>query len=98
MSYIYEKFDYSMFESRFRDYNRLGQFPTGLRALWNYIESVTFCSEEPIELDVIALCCEYEETDIENVLHEYGMDDIQELYDHTLVIEIDDDTIIFERF
>ena len=98
MSYIYEKFDYSMFEQRFRDYGRLKQFPTGLRALWDFLEGLAEDTGEPFELDVLALCCEFTEDDIESVLHDYGMEDIQELYDHTFVIEVDDETIIYERF
>lgn len=39
MTYLYEPFDYSMFEARFKDYGRLSNFPTGLRALYSHLES-----------------------------------------------------------
>ena len=50
------------FTDAFRDYNRQNNFSyEGLTALYDYlIEYEESCGEE-IELDVIALCCEYTE-------------------------------------
>jgi len=96
--YLFEKLDYSLFESRFKDYNRLGQFPTGLRDLFDYLESLAEDAETPLELDVIALCCEYTEDTIENVLKEYSLDSLEELQAETLVIEVDSETIIYQNY
>ena len=70
----------------------------GLRALFDYLESCEIDNGEELELDVIALCCEYTEDSIDNVLEAYNIDDIEELYENTIVIEVDDDTIIYAEF
>ena len=36
-----EKYDYSMFEARFRDYGRLENFPNGLQELYDYPEDLS---------------------------------------------------------
>lgn len=61
MPYIYEKYDYSLFESRFRDYGRLDSFGgcKGLQALFNALEDLAESAGEPIKMDVIGLCCEF---------------------------------------
>lgn len=94
MTYLFKRYDYSLFESRFRDYNRLDQFPKGLRDLFNYLESLAEDCGEPIEVDVVALCCEYAEIDIKDIPKQTGYADIHELRESTTVIVVDDDTII----
>lgn len=96
--YIYEKYDYSLFESRFKDYSRLDQFPKGLRALYEYLENLATDTGGPIELDVIGLCCEYVESSIEDALRDYDLVTLEDLRDQTIVIEIDSDTIIYGEF
>lgn len=50
------------FSDAFRDMDRMENFsPEGLQALFNYIEEYEEDTGAEIELDVIALCCEYEE-------------------------------------
>ena len=63
-----QQVDFSVFESAFRDYNRLDNFPTGLRALFEYLEEFEDSMGEEIELDVIALCCDYHEEKLSVVL------------------------------
>jgi len=94
--YIYEKYDYSLFESRFRDYNRLSNFPKGLRDLYDHLSQLAKETETPFELDVIALCCEFTEDSIENVLKEHDIEDIEDL--DTTVIHVDDETVIYQNF
>ena len=94
--YIYEKYDYSLFESRFRDYNRLSNFPKGLRDLYDYLNELAEDTKTPFELDVIALCCEFTEDSIENVLKENDIEDIEDL--DTTVIHVDDETVIYQNF
>lgn len=96
--YMYEKYDYSLFESRFRDYDRLDNFPTGLRKLYNYLTNLAKNYGEPIELDVIALCCEWTESSIIDVLYDNGIRTIEELEQETLVIPVDSTTIIYYNF
>ena len=70
----------------------------GLRALFDYLEEYEESCDQTIELDVIALCGDYSEDSIENVLKEYDMADIEELRDNTQVIDVDDETIIYSAF
>ena len=52
------------FERAFVDYNRTDNFSyDGLRALFNYLEDYEEDTGEAVELDVIALCCDYCEYD-----------------------------------
>jgi len=83
----------------------------GLTQLFDYFESYEYDTGEEIELDVIAICCEYEESKIEDIANSYGIeldpdDDTQVnfdkvfayLADNTNVIGHTDDTIIFQAF
>lgn len=95
--------DYNDFHRAFTDYNRLNNFPTGLRALFDYLERYEVDTDEEIELDVIALCCDYSEEKLSVVLKEYSLDSLDELRDHTQVIMVDDETeedptIIYQAF
>ena len=46
----------------------------GLEVLFNYIEEVEQYTGKEIELDVIALCCEYAESTIEELITDYSID------------------------
>jgi hypothetical protein len=82
----------------------------GLVQLFDYFESYEADTGEEIELDVIAICCEYEELTIEEIIRQYNIeaDDIEddEIDDHvfnylsenTSVIGRTDDTIVFQSF
>lgn len=98
MTYLYEPFDYSMFEARFKDYGRLSNFPTGLRALYSHLESFAEDMGQPLEIDVIGLCCEFTESSVADVLKEYDLETIDDLYDQTMVIPIDKRTVIYQDF
>ena len=95
---IFETVDYSLFESRFKDYDRLHHFPKGLRALFNYLEEASEEVCQPLELDVIGLCCDFSEDIIENVLENYGLESLDELRDNTTVIEVDSETIVYQVY
>lgn len=50
------------FRQAFQDFNRTDNFSyEGLEVLFDYIEGLSEDIGEPIDLDVIALCCEYSE-------------------------------------
>ena len=70
----------------------------GLVALYNYLEGLSEDTGEDIELDVIELCCEYEEDSIEYFLNEYNLETIEDLKDNTNVIEVDAETIIIQKY
>ena len=52
-----------------------------------------------IELDVIAICCDFSQYDSTfDALEAYRLEDREELEDRTLVIECDDGTLIIQNF
>jgi hypothetical protein len=73
------------FERAFVDYGRKDQFSyEALGLLFAYLEEYEESTGEEIELDVIALCCEYYEDTLESIAANYridleGMDDDEQL-------------------
>ena len=62
----------------------------GRRTLFNYLEDLSEDTGESIELDVIALCCEFSEyKSFEEIKNKYEITDIEELEDNTTVIPIE---------
>tara|TARA_Y100000592_G_scaffold54477_1_gene85873 strand:+ start:267 stop:566 length:300 start_codon:yes stop_codon:yes gene_type:complete len=71
----------------------------GLQCLYDYLIEFENDIGEELEFDVIALCCEFSEyKDIKEINEAYGTDapfeDIEELREHTQVIECDNSIII----
>ena len=58
----------------------------GLGHLYDYLEQLSEDIGQPIELDVIATCCDYSEESIYDVLDNYGLESIEELEEQTSVI------------
>ena len=93
-------------ESQFRDafqQCRPDNFSyAGLTAMYNYFEEYEEGSGEEIELDVIAICCEY--TEYENIEEFWGVYDkkdypnIESIEYNTQVIGIDEDSFIILDF
>ena len=90
------------FRDAFHKIGRGEQFSyAGLSALYDYLEDYEDSTGEEIELDVIALCCEYAEYDsLADFREDYGeeynsMDNIE--YE-TTVIMIDDTSFIIQQF
>jgi hypothetical protein len=93
--------DYHTFEQAFKNYDRLNNFPIGLRDLFDYLESYESDCDTEIELDVIALRCDYSEDLLSTVLKENDLGSLEELQQHTTVIEVtrdEDPTIIYQAF
>jgi hypothetical protein len=95
------------FRSEFAHMGRQKDFTyAGLNALYEYInETYTgiLDKSQPYELDVIALCVQFTEYEnLDECLQEVGNDDIktlEDLYDHTIVIEIEgSEGIIISEF
>jgi hypothetical protein len=90
------------FSEAFRDMNREDNFSyEGLRALFDYITEYEDSTGEEIELDVIALCCEFTEyEDLEEFQEDYGeeYESVEDIEYHTTVImlgsDLDDGFII----
>tara|TARA_A100000172_G_scaffold1135_1_gene977 strand:+ start:433 stop:732 length:300 start_codon:yes stop_codon:yes gene_type:complete len=90
------------FIDAFRKMGREENFSrNGLIALYEELEMVENDIGQPIELDVIALCCEYAEYDsFEEFQADYSEDyqTIGDIESDTTVIMIDDDSFIIQQF
>jgi hypothetical protein len=80
----------------------------GLQVLFDYFEELEEDIGEEMEMDVIAICCDFGEYDLEDLQREYGdhegeqweelEDAIEWLEERTTVIATDDDTVIVQAF
>ena len=73
----------------------------GLSALYDYFEQLEEDIGNPIQLDVIAICCEYSEYEsLEEFQEDYGEDyeSIEDIESETTVITVDDDGFIILQF
>lgn len=101
------------FREAFKAYGRMDNFSyKGLDALFEYLEALEEDTGTPYELDVIALCCEFYEYDLETFLNEYtvpGIDDCEDeeekleavreyLDDNTMIVVCEADCILFQAF
>lgn len=91
---------FSQFVDAFHSFDRYEQFGyAALRSLFDYLEEYEESTGEEIELDVIALCCDYSVDNVENIASYYsidiaGMDDddakqavLDYLNDRTFVVD-----------
>ena len=86
----------------FQSFGRGEQFSRqGFDALYKYLDDLSEDSGEDIQLDVIALCCEWSEYgSIEEACDQYS-DDIQtldDLNDHTMVLLLDNGGVMVLDF
>lgn len=71
---MFIKVDLHAFREQFKAYGRANQFSyQGLETLFDYLEGLEHC-EEPYELDVIALCCDFSESDALTIANDYSVD------------------------
>ena len=86
----------SAFHDAFRNYGRIENFSYAARdALFDHFEELEQSNDEEIELDVIAICCEYNEELICDVLKNYNLESLEELQDETLVLWHDDESVLY---
>lgn len=84
------------FERAFIDYGRNDNFSYGgKQILFDYLENLSEDIGEPFELDVIALCCEYTEMSLIDILKDYG-DTLGFSVDQFADLEISEEDIIDE--
>jgi hypothetical protein len=98
------------FRDAFHQMGRGEQFSyDGLRVLFEALEEYEDDAGSEVELDVIALCCEYSEDTPEEIAQNYGIeleDDGNELnnvldylHDHTMVCGVTKDgSIVYQQF
>lgn len=102
---------FSTFAQAFRDMNRPDNFSReGLKALFDFLEDMEDQTGEEYELDVIALCCEFAESRIEEIIRDYSIDlsgDEEEIVDIVedylnentmLVAKLDSGSFVYAQF
>jgi len=93
---------FSDFVEEFRNCGREDQFSyEGKKALFDYLEELSEDIGEAIELDVIAICCDFTEYDsLEKFLDDYSVaiGDINDIQNHTTVIQINNQSFIIQNF
>ena len=70
----------------------------GKRALFDYLEELEDCTGEELELDVVAICCDFSEETLQDVLDNYGLEDIEELQDNTWCVELDNGNVVYQAY
>ena len=70
-----------------------------LEALFNFFDDLDL-GDTPYELDVIAICCEFAEYEnINEVMQDYqDIHSLEDLYNHTMVIELDNGGLVISQF
>lgn len=89
------------FKDAFKQAGRENQFSqAGLDALFTYLEYYEEETGEQIELDVIAICCEYTEYDnlAELQIDCPDIEDLEDLQNQTTVIMVDADGFIIQAY
>ena len=82
---------FSEFTDAFKLFDRDNFSYDGMKALYEYLEDYEEQTETPVELDVIALCCEFTEyEDLKELQSNYtSIETMEELEDNTTVIRIE---------
>jgi len=82
---MYKEISFHDFQEAFRDYDRHGQYSyEAQKALFEHLEQLEEDMGEKIELDVIALCCEFSELTDAEFREQYDYDG--EPSEHDLVL------------
>jgi len=64
------------FERAFHAYDRFNNYGyDGLRVIYDYFEEYEESTGEEVELDVIAICCDVNMMEFDDVISDYGLDD-----------------------
>ena len=72
---IVKTFNENDFINEFKAYNRMDNFSlNGLRILFESLEQTAIDCGFNIEMDVIALCCEYSEETLADIIDNYDID------------------------
>jgi hypothetical protein len=96
-----QSINFSQFCDAFHNMGREDQFSyQGKKALFEYLEQLSEDCDTEIELDVIALCCEYSEyEDLKEIQEDYSdIEDLRDLQDHTQVIEFNHGSLIIASY
>ena len=70
----------------------------GLIALFEWFEEYEASTDTEIDLDVIAICCDYTQSTITEALNHYGLNNLDELVAETIVMSVNDNEIIYLNY
>lgn len=100
-----QRINFTQFVDAFDDMERGKQFSyAALKVIFDYLENLEEDTGEPIELDVIAICCGYEEMTLAEFNDSYSvdfetLDDVEDyLNEETFVAGKTADTIVFQLY
>jgi hypothetical protein len=96
---LYQEINQADFISAFKSIRPENFSYEGLKSLYGYFEELS--EDQNIEFDVIAICCDFTEYDnLAEFNRDYGKNfsDIEEIFDHTQVIMIDNEKFIIQNF
>lgn len=102
---MYQSINFSSFVDAFRSHDRQDQFTYGAkRALFDYLEDLEEQTGQPVELDVIALCCEYVESTFDDIRRDYLLGDMPDeavadwICENTAYVGLVDGSLVFAQF
>jgi hypothetical protein len=102
---MYQSVNFGDFLDAFRAHDRQDQFSYGAkRALFDYFEDLEDSTGERIELDVVALCCEYTEATFDEIRRDYSLGDMTDeevtewISDQTAYVGLVDGSLVFAQF
>jgi hypothetical protein len=99
---IYETVNVHSFREAFKMMDRQNQFSyDGLEVLFDYLDDC----EQDVELDVIAICCDFEEVTFEDMRGTEDLDDdaseediLEYLESVTTIVGTTDDSVIYYQY
>jgi len=93
------------FREAFQAYGRQNQFSySAFEEIYDYLTQYEEDTGTPIELDVIALCCDFNEEDLGEINQNYGksFESLEEanewLVEHTSIVGYTETTVIYQTF
>jgi hypothetical protein len=107
---MFQRITLNEFVDAFRRAGRENQFSwKAKKALFEHLEQLEEDTGDQIELDVIALCCDYQEADVDEIISDYGLDASScegdrcgavesYLENRTTVVWHDGDVFLFQKF
>lgn len=102
---LIKRVNFNDFLEEFKKFGREEQFSyEGKKALFEYLNEFSDDIGEPIELDIIGICCDFTEyKNIEQFNDDYGytigeVNSIDDIFRYTVVIKIDDESFIIQDF
>lgn len=103
---LVKKIYFNDFLEEFEKHGRENQFSyEGKKALFQYLNELSEDIGEPIELDIVAICCEFTEySNLKEFNNDYehyigdDVDSIDDIQQYTTLIPINDEAFIIQDF